>query len=92
MKYIPDRETDGVWLRDNGDIPPYTNWASSQPDEVNDFECAYGTWSNEGGVWNANSCGVSFNVVCERPFGTTTTTTTTTSTTTTTTTLPGKMV
>ena len=89
-----NRESETVWLRYNGDVPPFTKWANwplSQPQGSWDWECAYGTSYRQGGVWHPNACDSSYNVVCERPLGTTTSTTTntTTATTTTTTTLPG---
>ena len=84
-----DRETDTVWLRYNGEVPPFTNWARAQPEGRWDWECAYGTWNVGSGEWGAAACDIGIDIVCERPFGTTTSTTTTT---TTTTTLPGKSV
>ena len=61
-------------MRYNGDVAPFTNWHSREPNERGNYECAFQIWHVAGGKWYTKACDIDTDIVCERPYGTTTTT------------------
>ncbi len=60
---MSDRATEGTWITDLGGTQAYFNWASNQPDDFFEEDCAEAL---DGGTWNDIDCSnQSRRYVCE---------------------------
>jgi hypothetical protein len=58
-----DTESEGSWRWSHGSSS-YTNWASGDPNNWSNEDCAMDNWSGDG-RWRDYACGSGFYFICE---------------------------
>ena len=57
-----DTASEGSWVWETGEAVSFTSWASGEPNNLGDEDCAH---LYDSGLWNDALCSASFGYICE---------------------------